>query len=256
MTQSVASPSIIRIYWLETLTEIRKVTRVMGFLLPTLLFPWMFYIFFGLIFNRGGMSGQLPTYMMATYGTFGIIAPALFSFGVGVAIEKGQGWMDLKQASPMPPMAYVWARVVCCLIFSLIVVLGLFILGALFGEVRLFTSQWLLLALVLVLCSLPFCAIGLAMGLFLKPQAAPAVVNLVYLPMAFLSGLWVPIMLFPDLLQTVALFLPPYHVAQLALKVVDMDVGQFVWMHLGVLFAVTVVFMALALKAYNTVRNT
>lgn len=255
MTPTAPTPSLVRIYWLESLTEIRKVTRVMGYLLPTLLFPWMFYVFFGLVFNRGGMSGQAPTYLMATYGTFGIIAPALFSFGVGVAIEKGQGWMDLKQASPMPPMAYIWARVVSSLLFSLVVVVGLFILGALFGEVRLLTSQWVLLAITLVLCSLPFCAIGLAMGLYLKPQVAPAVVNLVYLPMAFLSGLWVPIMLFPDLLQRIALFLPPYHVAQLSLKVVGMDEGQSLWLHLGALTAVTVVFFALALRAYQSVRN-
>ncbi len=172
MSTAITRPSVLRIYGLETLTEIRKVTRVMGYLLPTLLFPWMFYVFFGLIFNRGGFGGQMPTYLLATYGTFGIIAPALFSFGVGVAIEKGQGWMDIKQASPMPPMAYIWARVVSCLLFSFVVVCGLFVLGALFGEVRLFTSQWVLLAVTLVLCSLPFCAMGLAMGLFLKPQVA------------------------------------------------------------------------------------
>ena len=183
MNTQASQPNYLRIYYLETLSEIRKVIRVAGFVLPTLLFPWMFYIFFGLVFNRTGMGGQMPTYMLATYGTFGIIAPALFSFGVGVAIEKGQGWMDIKQASPMPPMAYIWARVVSALMFALAVIIGLFTLGALFGEVLLQTSQWLLLALVLVLCTLPFCAIGLAMGLYLKPQVAPAVVNLIYLPM-------------------------------------------------------------------------
>ena len=119
MNTQALQPNTLRIYYLETLSEIRKVTRVAGFVLPTLLFPWMFYIFFGLVFNRNGMGGQIPTYMLATYGTFGIIAPALFSFGVGVAIEKGQGWLDIKQASPMPPMAYIWARVVSALMFAL-----------------------------------------------------------------------------------------------------------------------------------------
>jgi ABC-2 type transport system permease protein len=245
----------LRIYYLETLCEVRKVTRVPGFLLPTLLFPWMFYVFFGLLFNRNGMGGQMPTYLLATYGTFGIIAPALFSFGVGVAIEKGQGWMDIKQASPMPPMAYIWARVVSALIFALAVIIGLFALGAIFGDVVLYTSQWLLLALVLVLCTLPFCAIGLAMGLYLKSEVAPAVVNLVYLPMSFLSGLWIPMDIFPSTLQKLALVLPPYHVAQLALKVVELDMGKSLLLHLGVLGLCTVVFMVLALRAYRTVRN-
>ena len=244
-----------RIYYLEALTEVRKVTRVAGFLVPTLLFPWMFYVFFGLIFNRGGMASQMPTYLLATYGTFGIIAPALFSFGVGVAIEKSQGWLDIKQASPMPPMAYIWARVVLAMLFALAVVIGLFVLGALFGNVVLLSSQWLSLAVVLVLCSLPFCAIGLTMGLYLKSQVAPAVVNLIYLPMSFLSGLWIPIEIFPDVLQKFALILPPYHVSQLALKVVELDAGKSWVLHVGALALFTLVFMTLALRAYRTVRN-
>ena len=40
---------------------------------------------------------------------------------------------------------------------------------------------------VLVIGALPFCAIGLAFGYLVGPNSAPAVLNLVYLPMAFAS---------------------------------------------------------------------
>ena len=123
-------------------------------------------------------------------------------------------------------------------------------MAAIFGEVELFTSQWLLLALVLVLGSLPFCAIGLAIGLYVSSSGAPAIVNLIYLPMAFLSGLWVPIMMFPDLLQTIANLLPAYHLAQLSLKVVAMDIGDSVFLHLGILVAYFILFMFFAAIAY------
>ena len=36
------------------------------------------------------------------------------------------------------------------------------------------------------------------------PNSAPAIVNLIYLPTAFLSGLWVPIQVLPEILQRVA----------------------------------------------------
>ena len=58
---------------------------------------------------------------------------------------------------------------------------------------------------------------GLAFGYLIGPNSAPAVLNLVYLPMAFAAGLWIPITQLPDVVQAVAPFLPPYHFAQLAL---------------------------------------
>jgi ABC-2 type transport system permease protein len=67
--------------------------------------------------------------------------------------------------------------------------------------------------------ALPFCLMGLALGLWLSPNAAPAVLNLVYLPLGFLSGLWIPSTMFPGWLQSLAEWLPPYHLAALALDV-------------------------------------
>ena len=86
---------ILRIYSLETRSEFLKILRMPSFAIPSLVFPMMFYIFFGLLFNKGGMDGQMPSYLLATYGVFGIIGPALFSFGGGVAVEKDQGWVAM-----------------------------------------------------------------------------------------------------------------------------------------------------------------
>jgi len=242
------APSLLNIFWLESKMEALRLFRTPGFYLPTLLFPMMFYLFFGVIFSTNPLT--MPTYLLATYGAFGVIGPALFSFGVGIAIERGQGWFDVKEASPMPASAYIMSRIFVTLIFSLTVIILLFFMGATFGGVRLYTLQWVVLALTLLLGSLPFCALGLALGLYLKSNSAPAVVNLLYLPMAFLSGLWVPISFFPDIMQSLANLLPAYHLAQLALKVINMDVGANIWLHIGVLVGFFVGLMLLAAKAY------
>ncbi|WP_185964367.1 ABC transporter permease [Aliikangiella marina] len=241
-------PSIINIYLMESKSELLRLFRTPGFYLPTLLFPMMFYLFFGVIFSMN--PATMPTYLLATYSAFGVIGPALFSFGVGIAVERGQGWFDIKEASPMPASAYIISRISVTIVFSLVVIALLFALGAIFGGVRLYTTQWLLLAGVLIIGSLPFCAIGLALGLYCKSNSAPAVVNLIYLPMGFLSGLWMPINFFPQLMQDAANLLPAYHFAQLSLKVIDMDVGANIWIHLAVMLAYFAVFMTLAAKAY------
>ena len=247
--QSVANPW--RVVWMESKFELIKTLRMPGFVFPAIAFPLMFYIFFGLIFSGGSAGGQVPVYLLATYGTFGVIGPALFGFGAGVATERGEGWLDVKQVSPMPPLAYILAKIFMAACFALILVVSLFALAALFGDVRLYQSQWILLALTLMLGIIPFCALGLILGLLCKSQSAPGVVNLLYLPMSFLSGLWVPINFFPDILQHFALALPPYHLAQLALKVLNQDMGQSLWLHVGALLTFTFVAVFLAVKAYN-----
>lgn len=240
----------VNIIWLESKSEFLKTVRVPAFALPSLLFPIMFYVFFGLVFNQNS-EANIPAYLMATYGTFGVIGPSLFAFGVGVAIEKEQGWLALKQSSPMPIMAYFIARVNSSLLFGLAIVLSLFVLGAAFGDVVMTTSQWILSLVVLLFGSLPFAALGLWLGLSLSGKAAPAIVNLIYLPMAFLSGLWVPIFMFPDMLQNIAWFLPAFHLAQLALAAQGLSEGHSIIIHILALLAMTLVFTILAYRAFT-----
>lgn len=238
-------PSLARIYLLEARLEFLKLWRMPAFAIPTLAFPVLFYVFFGLTFKTPG-SFSMATYLVATYGAFGVIGASLFGFGVGVAVERGQGWMLLKRASPMPPGAYFAAKIAMSVLFGSLIIAMLYTLGALFGGVALSASAWVLLAAVHVLGALPFCAMGLALGYFAGPNSAPAIVNVIFLPMAFLSGLWIPIQVLPELVQSIARFLPAYHFAQLTLKVIDADQGQPVAEHLGYLAALTVVSLVLA----------
>src|SRR5271155_5923226 len=131
------------IYWKETKYEFLKRWRMPIYSLSVILFPAMFYTLFGLVINRDASGGhqEAATYLLATMGCYGIIGVALFAFGVGVATERGQGWLEVKRASPMPVPAYFAGRVVTCLLFSFIVFLTLFALGTSFGGVRLAPLQ-------------------------------------------------------------------------------------------------------------------
>jgi ABC-2 type transport system permease protein len=245
-------PSQLNIYRTEAIHEFLKLIRVPIFAISTLVFPLMFYVIFGLTFKDETAGGVgLATYMLATYGAFGVIGSGLFGFGVGVALERGQGWMRLKRVSPMPPLAYFMAKVVMSTSFATVIVAALFILGATVGGVRLPAEQWILLGGVLILGALPFCAMGLAFGYLVGPNSAPAILNLVYLPMAFASGLWLPISQLPEAVQSVAPFLPPYHFAQLALGTFGAASGSSPLLHIGALAAFTVGFLAVAGWGYR-----
>jgi len=241
---------LLKIFRKEAKYEFLKAIRLPIFAVSTILLPVMFYVLFGLLLGNKG-SGPVTTFLIATYGTFGVMGAALFGFGVGMTIERGQGWLELKRASPMPPFAYFTAKVTTSMIFSAIISIVLLTMGLAFGGVHLRATQMLRMVLVLMFGSIPFCAMGLAIGYFAKPNSAPAIVNLVYLPLSFLSGLWIPVQMLPKTLQQIATFLPPYHLSQLALDVIGVGRGESQWWHIRALIGATLLFLGLARIGYQ-----
>ena len=94
---------------------------------------------------------------------------------------------------------------------------------------------------------LPFCALGLLVGTLVKGQAAPGMVNLVYLPMAFLSGLWLPLSMLPKALGSIAPAWPSYHLNALMQVAVGTQHGG-VASHLLALAGFTAAFLLLAAR--------
>ena len=248
---TVWSPA--RCYALEAKYEFLKMLRMPAYALPAVTFPVMFYMLFGVMFGGGRPAGSttVATYMLATYGAFGVIGSALFGFGVGIAVERGQGWMTLKRATPMPPLAYFVAKLANASAFAAIIVLLLSLCGAMFGGVRLEPAAWVRLPLTLMLGAIPFCALGLALGYFAGPNSSPALVNLLYLPLSFASGLWIPIEMLPPAIKTAAPWLPPYHLGQLALAAVGAGRGGATWAHVAALAGFALIGIGLALIGYR-----
>lgn len=240
------------ILW-EALNEWRRSIRMPMFAIPSLLFPWMFYLFFGVIFNKAGTQGA--HYLLVSYACFGVIGPALFGFGISVAVDRDRGLLALKRAVAMPISAYFSAKIIMSLAFAVIIISGFYSIATFVADISLPLSTWLLLSISLLLGTLPFCAMGLAIGCWVNAQAAPAVINLLYLPMSFISGLWIPIHLLPDWLQKIAWCLPPYHFSQLALKVVNQSQMHHWIIHLSILTIYSLAFLLLARMGFRRLNG-
>ena len=241
-----AAPSLLRIQALESWYELLRVLRTPAFAIPSLVFPVVFYVLFALVLPGQWANFQKATYLFATYGVFGVIGPALFGFGVGLAIEREKGWLELKRVSPMPTFVYFIAKISMSLVFAFAVLCLLTAAAVGFGGVRIAPLVWLQLVATLMLGTLPFCAMGLWIGTLVKGQAAVALVNLVYLPMSVLSGLWIPLFALPQVLQKLAVAWPSWHLAQMALGVVGQVKDVAYARHALVLLATTGVFLVLA----------
>jgi ABC-2 type transport system permease protein len=237
----------------EAKYEFLKTMRQPAYVIPTLTFPLIFYVMFGIVFGGKQSVGavSLSTYLLATYCAFGVIGASLFGFAVGVAMERGYGWLQVKRASPMPPLAYLTAKMAMAMIFSAILVAALFAVGTMFGGVHLSAGRLLGLAGTMIAGTIPFCALGLLIGCYSAPNSAPAVVNILFLPLAFCSGLWLPIQILPKFLQHVAPFLPPYHLGQLALQQVGFAGAGHPLQHVAALAGFTVTFLLLAQRGFK-----
>lgn len=242
-----------RAYLAEIKFEFLKVSRMPAYVIPTLAFPNLFYLMFGILLEGKQSPGAIgmATYLMASYGAFGVMAAALFGFAVGVSSERGYGWLQVKRASPMPPHAYLIAKLAMSMAFGAILVTMLMVLGATLGGVRLAPGPVLQLLAILVAGMLPFAAMGLWLGCRASPAAAPVIANAICLPMGFLSGVWLPLQFLPPAVQHVAPWLPLYHLSQLANRAVGAPSAGPAWQHVGALGACTLVFLALALRSFT-----
>jgi ABC-2 type transport system permease protein len=215
-----AAPSPLRVYGKEIKYEFLKLLRRRSFSLSTIGFPVMFYLLFG-VANRHESFGRFDyaKYLLGGYACFGVVGAALFGIGVGLAFERTAGWLDLKRASPMPPLAYLIAKCAAAMAFGVIIVTILVSIGVGFAGVTLSLREVLMMLAFSMAGSVPFAAMGLLLALVIPANATPGVVNLIYLPMSFLSGLWIPISVLPHWVQRIAPVLPTYHLAQAMLGI-------------------------------------
>ncbi len=197
--------------------EFLRLLRNPWFSIATIAFPIMFYAFFGLAQARMPyMNSTVGLYLLASFSAYAVMSISLFSFGASVAAERGNGATRLMRASPLRPLAYFAGKFIASMAFGGIAVLLLALFARLAGGVHLPASTLVLLLARLLLGSLPFVALGFAVGYLAGLNAAVAILNLITLPLAFASGLFVPLDQLPTFVQSIAPYLPTYHFGQLA----------------------------------------
>ncbi|MBV9180763.1 MAG: ABC transporter permease [Acidobacteria bacterium] len=207
-----------RAYWTEAKYEVIRACRAPAFAIPFFSLPVVFYVLVG-IFLVGSMSHGdprvIPT-MFVNWATFGVMGPGMFGFGMFVATEREQGLLRLKRALPMPTASYVLAKMAMTMIFGAAVMATLILAAVFLAHARITLMQYLLITVIDVVGSLSFCAIGLFIGSRASAKSAPAFVNLAYLPMMHLAGLFYPL---PKSIQPLEFISPAFYLNQLNLHV-------------------------------------
>lgn len=245
-TGAMSSRRVLAAYLAEARSECVRYLRSPGFMLPLVLFSSIFYIFFGVVMGPSFGHGA-KSYFLASYSVFGVMAAGLFGFGVSVATERDNGLLMLKRALPMPRGAYLIGKMIMAMAAAALVMTLMLLIGGLLGHVAMSASLVIGMLVTGVLGVLPFCALGMWIGSVAKGQVAPGVINLVYLPMAFLSGLWIPLPQLPAFFHHLAPVFPSYHLEQIMLDAANVQSGPLL-VHVLVLVAWAGFFLGLAVR--------
>lgn len=235
-----------RVFRIEVREEFLGIVREPTALFFSVLMPVAFFALFASMF--GGEGGGFGVESLATYGAFGVLSVVLTNPGIGLADARERGWLRVKRVDGTPLGMTLAAKVTAALPYAIVTLAGITVVARLSAG-SLNVAQVLRVVGVLVLGALPFSLFSLAVGARFSPSAAISVLNAILIPSVILSGLWFPLEMLPTWLGEVAVYLPPYHLAQLALAQVQ---GGAVWGHVVYLMGTTIVGAIAAALAYRS----
>ena len=180
---------------IEAKYESLRMLRAPGFTVPFLALPVPIYLFFGVLVPAAVIARNpgVANYLFSGFSVFTVMGPALFGVGCGLAIERDAGLLKLKRALPAPGGAYLVAKMLMGMAFGALAMILMLAAALLAGKITLSAGQLLTMTIVMVIGTVPFAALGLFIGAYASGSSAPAYANIIFLPMLWLSGLFIPL---------------------------------------------------------------
>jgi ABC-2 type transport system permease protein len=199
-----------------TTFELHRAVRNVRFLIFSVAVPVVLYLAIGQQKGYGDVDGvPFKKFFMVSMAAYGALIAALSVGGPRVAAERANGWVRQLRVTPLTERSYLVGKLVC----SLLIVVPAIVLVAVVGQATgadLGVGALVQLLATLILASIPFALLGLAIGYWLDAEAAQAGTVAIMLGVSILGGLWFPINNFPRAVQYIGEALPSYRMASAA----------------------------------------
>ena len=193
--------------------ELILMKRQAAYYLLSIGLPSVFYLIFS-----GVMSSDTPTSVLRLYlfsmTVFSIMSSAFFSIPSSLQSDKTNNWQKMIQHSPVSMVEYYISKLFSALLTFLLSIVVVFSVGHFVRGVSLPTMDWLIIALIILLGSLVFIAMGVLVSLLPSAQLMSVVGNIAYMALAVLGGLWFPLSMFPAWLRPIGKLMPSYQLMQ------------------------------------------
>ena len=173
---------------------------------------------------------------------------------ISIVREKEKGTMEVLLVSPVRPLMVIIAKAVPYLVLAFAILITILLMARFVLGVPLQGSLVWIIA-VSVLYILLALSLGLLISNIAKTQLVALLLSAMVLlmPVVMLSGMLFPVESMPQILQWLAAVVPPRYYISAMRKLMIMGVGiTEVTQEVAVLSAMTVLFLAIALKKFNT----
>jgi len=173
------------------------------------LFPIILLVLLGSVYGDDeieGVSGA--TYLLAGLIGYGVAATAFASLAITLVVRREAGLLKRVRGTPRSPTTYLAA-----VISSMVIVIGLQAVAQVLIGRFLLDAAWpaspASLVVVIAIGAAAFAALGLAVTTIVKTaEGSSAVVNAIYLPLAFISGAFFSPRDMPRFLEVISELLP------------------------------------------------
>jgi ABC-2 type transport system permease protein len=220
---------------------------VFVFLFPLMLFALLTAVYNGHIYGRPAAWALLAGML-----GYGAANTAFAGLALILIARRETGILKRIRSTPLPAATYLVAVLVSTLIVFTLQAAALFVLGKLLRSTP-FPSHALSIVLLLALGAACFAALGLAVcGLIRSLEGSSAVVNVIVLPMAFLSGSFGPTRHYPRALRAIGDVLPLKYLVN-SMNAIYLH-GKEIWDRpgsVGVLAAWGAVGLAVAMRRFR-----
>jgi ABC-2 type transport system permease protein len=233
--------------WEQLLFWRSREAAVFGFLFPLLLFALLTSLYDGEIYGKPAAWALLAGML-----GYGAITTAFTVLTLQIVGRRELGILKRIRATPLPPTTYLVAVLASMSVVFALQALALFGLGRVLSSTP-WPDNVFSLVLTLLLGTAVFASLGLALTGFIRSiEGSSAVVNLIVLPMAFISGAFGSTEEFPRAIRAIADVLPLKYLLD-AINAVYLD-GEQLWDEpaaVAVLLGWGVIGMTLAVKKFR-----
>jgi ABC-2 type transport system permease protein len=184
------------------------------------LFPVLLFLLLGTVYSGDYRGRPLTDYLTAALIAYGVANTTFGGLAITLVIRRESGILKRIRSTPLPSGVYL-AGVLCSslLVFTL-QALTIVALGELLYDAHL-PSDVLSLVLSYALGAICFAGMGIGLASLIRSaEGSSAIVNVIVLPMTFLSGGFGPTREFPEVLRLFADALPLTYLIDLVTGVV------------------------------------
>jgi ABC-2 type transport system permease protein len=230
-----------KILWANLGFQFRSLRRQPAFWGPTVVLPALLYAMFGVTMMG---DGRMAPYAVGAFSVYAVAGVAFFQFGVGMAQDREAPFEAWRRRLPNAVWPHWIAQVLVAGVFAMAAMTCVVTVGIIVGGFVPHGLTLLGLFLSAMVISVPAGLMGILLGLCTSGHAATAVAMLIFLPMSYLGGLWVPVNLLPQNLQSVSWLMPTRHMVELVWAGMGLD-QRGLWRSIGLLFLDAVIVTAL-----------